>query len=153
MPYLTVDKDGTEKIFDRMPRRDAEKWWPEKDNPFTDMVTLPKGSISRLLAVPGAFLSWEDGAYHLEELPQPSPPQNYEFLTWVCVNTTEKRWEAVAKSGVIYHIWYADRLRQWCWKFIPLTPDGSSNLQCTNVEMGLGDVKRLVEEHLNKSNV
>lgn len=57
MPYLVVDKDETEWIFNEEPIRITDDIW-EPHVPWDDaFIELPKGSIEKLI---GKVLTWDD---------------------------------------------------------------------------------------------
>lgn len=67
MAWLTVDKDGTEIVWDYRPLRNKFRgiWQaPYSDEDTYLHVELPKGSIEKLI---GKTLSWEDEPYEMEE--------------------------------------------------------------------------------------
>lgn len=65
-PWLCVDKDGTELIFASKPIRDVNRnsFWTMSTTkaPVQDVVTLPKGSIKKLI---GRQLTWKDEPYKI----------------------------------------------------------------------------------------
>ena len=62
MPYLAVDKDGTEQIFICRPEREMGKYWFGSND--DEIIELPKGSIKALIGYP---LKWEDEPVELTE--------------------------------------------------------------------------------------
>lgn len=67
MAWVTVDKDGSERIFEQKPRRFVQSIWVSTHNDyrnrFYDFVELPKGSIKKLI---GRELSWSDEPVELK---------------------------------------------------------------------------------------
>lgn len=65
-PWLCVDKDGTELIFASKPIRDVNRnsFWTMSTTKASvqDVVTLPKGSIKKLI---GRQLTWKDEPYKI----------------------------------------------------------------------------------------
>ena len=61
MAYLVKQKDGREFIFESMPERCDDEYWTVFpsifSNDVTDCVTLPQGSIEKLI---GRELNWND---------------------------------------------------------------------------------------------
>ncbi len=64
MVWIAVDKDGTECIYMKKPKRRMSVWLPSskkrdtlEDYAFYDYGVLPKGSIKKLI---GRELKWED---------------------------------------------------------------------------------------------
>lgn len=64
MAWVAVNKEGTEKMYPREPKRCETMWdeFLEPDNPFA--IVIPKGSIKKLI---GRDLSWEDNPVELKE--------------------------------------------------------------------------------------
>lgn len=66
MVWLTVDKDGIEKIFSREPIRDCFRWvryvtgWGE---PYGSVIEIPKGTIKKLI---GRELTWKEEPFNYE---------------------------------------------------------------------------------------
>lgn len=67
MAWISVDRDGRERIYMQKPKRFAHcVWAPPYDvyaNRFYDFIELPKGSIKKLI---GRELSWEDDCVELK---------------------------------------------------------------------------------------
>ena len=62
MSHIAVDKNNDEWIFDGIPKRQNNEWYP---NPIVDeYISLPKGSIEKLI---GKKLTWEDEPVELKE--------------------------------------------------------------------------------------
>jgi hypothetical protein len=58
MPYLAVDEDGTEGIFNTCPDRvNNDMWWYEEWSLHCSELDLPKGTIEKII---GRSLTWED---------------------------------------------------------------------------------------------
>ena len=58
MAWISVDKNGTEKIFNKEPKRsynNGNEQWVQVKN--THRIVIPKGSVERLL---GRELRWTD---------------------------------------------------------------------------------------------
>lgn len=75
MAWVAVDKDGIEAIFLQCPKRMGydrtklyipyeETFWSDDDGVFCSRISLPKGSIKKLI---GRELSWEDNPVELKE--------------------------------------------------------------------------------------
>ena len=60
MPYLCIDQDGTEWIFEEKPDR-ADTFWNHSH--YFESIELPKGSIEKLI---GRQLTWEEGPVELK---------------------------------------------------------------------------------------
>lgn len=63
MAWVAVDKDGIENIYKSKPYRAYDHWWDDHDG-FDTEVSLPKGSIKKLI---GRDLTWEDNPVELKE--------------------------------------------------------------------------------------
>lgn len=61
MAYLACDEDGQECIFDEEPYRYVDGW-ECMDEIYGNVVTLPKGSIAKLI---GKELTWEDKPFKI----------------------------------------------------------------------------------------
>lgn len=65
-PWLCVDKDGTELVFESKPIRDANRrrYWTlcTVHAPNENFVELPKGTIQKII---GKKLTWKDEPYKL----------------------------------------------------------------------------------------
>lgn len=64
MAWVAVDKDGIERIFPFQPYRVIDYWTCEIYTCFPVPITLPKGSIKKLI---GRDLTWDDDAVELKE--------------------------------------------------------------------------------------
>ena len=67
MPYLAVDEDGTENIFEFKPIRCDDYWWAQINQESFNRSTyieLPSGTIEKII---GSKLTWKDEPYKLEE--------------------------------------------------------------------------------------
>lgn len=67
--WMTVDKDGTERVCAIKPNRDwARRYWvgiDPDDGDYRDCVAMPTGSIERLL---GRKLTWGDEPVEITNL-------------------------------------------------------------------------------------
>lgn len=64
MAYVAVDRDGTEKIFNKQPKRtyyNGLGGWAQRPN--SHRIILPQGTIEKLL---GYRLEWKDEAVEID---------------------------------------------------------------------------------------
>lgn len=61
MAYLACDKDGTECVFNALPKRDESEWTIDMFE--ESCIILPHGTIAKLI---GRELTWEDEPYELK---------------------------------------------------------------------------------------
>lgn len=61
--FVAVDKDGTESLIEEQPVRCAGYWGAKHFHDITSQITLPKGSIKKLI---GRELTWDDEAVELK---------------------------------------------------------------------------------------
>lgn len=67
MAWVSVNWNGDEYIYEKMPERFYHRWKPtfcEYENRVYDYVELPKGSINKLIE---RELSWSDDQIELKE--------------------------------------------------------------------------------------
>lgn len=62
MAWLTVDKDGTENIFQFRPKKTEKFYTPLYT--YSMWLTIPKGSIKKLI---GHELTWEDEPVKIDD--------------------------------------------------------------------------------------
>lgn len=104
MPYLAVNEDGIEAIFDMETGGDGLKY-------ETDSVILPSGTIRKLI---GRDLTWQDEPVELTEemVEEPEKPDYYAGIEWV---NDWAKYRAIDANGEIWE--YSDvpiiNLRRW----------------------------------------
>lgn len=96
MPWLAVDKDSTESIYEEKPIRRLKEWecttfgeseWQE----FTQYVKLPTGTIEKLI---GKSLTWDDNPYEYNTVVKNNMDylyKNMNFLTSCYINSSNPK--------------------------------------------------------------
>lgn len=113
MPYLAVDKNGTEKVFTFTPNKDIP--YGQYIGTFPNIgVRLPSGTIRKLI---GRDLSWESDPVELTEemVKEPEKPDYYAGIEWV---NDWAKWRGIDEDGTVVEFMdkpFADNDRV-CWE-------------------------------------
>ena len=97
--WLTVDNDGTEKLFYKQPIREPNSrvWVYLREGAI---IELPKGSIERLI---GKELSWSDEPFEFSEVIRDSVVIDSKIIDYIAKKYPQT-FEIIPKEGSIWKI-------------------------------------------------